>query len=142
MFFFLGWCEIFNIFKFKVHTMEIFNIWYLRYEGNILRCECSLRPVLHWLRAGDRYFKLIDDIIGKYFLDCFFLGDWYFIQVMTAHQRSLFIYFHFLFSNIQTPMKNIQSKSRIRRSSWDSAHCHSPGYLSGRTVIHWNIKKH
>jgi len=46
----------------------------LRYEGNILRCECSLRPVLHWLRAGDR------------------------------------------------------------RSSWDSAHCHSPGYLSGRTV--------
>ena len=22
----------------------------------------------------------------------------------------------------------------IRRSSWDSAHCHSPGYLSGRTV--------
>merc|ERR1712004_153923 len=46
----------------------------LRYEGNILRCECSLRPVLHWLRAGER------------------------------------------------------------RSSWDSAHCHSPGYLSGRTV--------
>ena len=22
----------------------------------------------------------------------------------------------------------------IRRSSWDTAHCHSPGYLSGRTV--------
>jgi len=26
----------------------------LRYEGNILRCECSLRPVVHWLRAGGR----------------------------------------------------------------------------------------
>ena len=46
----------------------------LRYSGNILRCECSLRPVLHWLRAGER------------------------------------------------------------RSSWDFATCHSPGYLSGKTV--------
>merc|ERR1719334_683592 len=46
----------------------------LRLAGNILRCECSLRPVLHWLRAGER------------------------------------------------------------KSSWDSAHCHSPGYLSGRIV--------
>lgn len=26
----------------------------LMYEGNILRCECSLRPVVHWLRAGGR----------------------------------------------------------------------------------------
>jgi len=26
----------------------------LRYEGNILRCECSLRPVVHWLRSGGR----------------------------------------------------------------------------------------
>ena len=46
----------------------------LHYAGNILRCECSLRPVLHWLRA------------------------------------------------------------RGRASSWDAAHCNSPGYLSGRTV--------
>ena len=29
-------------------------IFFFRYEGNILRCECSLRPVLHWLRAGER----------------------------------------------------------------------------------------
>lgn len=26
----------------------------LKYEGNALRCECSLRPVVHWLRAGAR----------------------------------------------------------------------------------------
>eukprot|EP00088_Acartia_fossae_P001194 TRINITY_DN10452_c0_g1_i2.p1 TRINITY_DN10452_c0_g1~~TRINITY_DN10452_c0_g1_i2.p1 ORF type:complete len:750 (-),score=93.28 TRINITY_DN10452_c0_g1_i2:158-2113(-) len=26
----------------------------VRYEGNILRCECSLRPVIHWIRTGNR----------------------------------------------------------------------------------------
>eukprot|EP00092_Neocalanus_flemingeri_P025507 GFUD01027655.1.p1 GENE.GFUD01027655.1~~GFUD01027655.1.p1 ORF type:complete len:1068 (-),score=163.25 GFUD01027655.1:152-3355(-) len=46
----------------------------LRYAGNILRCECSLRPVVHWLRAARR------------------------------------------------------------DSSWDTTHCHSPGYLSGKLV--------
>merc|ERR1712048_125619 len=48
----------------------------LRYSGNILRCECSLRPVVEWL-----------------------------------------------------------SLTGVREgSSWDSAFCHSPGYLAGRAV--------
>jgi len=26
----------------------------VRYEGNILRCECSIRPLIHWIRTGNR----------------------------------------------------------------------------------------
>ena len=41
------------------HTLNLKHVFQnLRYEGNILRCECSLRPVLHWLRAGERFASL------------------------------------------------------------------------------------
>ncbi len=32
----------------------IFYFLNCRYHGNLLRCECSLRPIIHWVRAGDR----------------------------------------------------------------------------------------
>merc|ERR1719285_1180222 len=39
---------------YPVFTKKIISGLDIRYEGNILRCECSLRPVIHWIRTGGR----------------------------------------------------------------------------------------
>jgi len=39
---------------YPVFTKSITTGLDLRYEGNLLRCECSLRPVISWIRAGNR----------------------------------------------------------------------------------------